>query len=137
MFNSQGHIAMGSLRVEEPVHTSWSRFCTVNHRALASNYQLSNMKRPARDSNQRPQRLEASTLTATPPSPPPISLRQSIISCIPKSDKPREFFLNWHPISLLSVLYKVMSATLVNRTKKVLDKLISDSQTGFIKGWYI
>ena len=42
----QGHIAMGSLWVEEPVHTSWSRFCTVNHRASASNYQLSNMKCP-------------------------------------------------------------------------------------------
>ena len=45
-FNSQGHIAMDSLWVEEPVHTSWSRFCTVNHRALASNYQFSNMKCP-------------------------------------------------------------------------------------------
>ena len=63
-FNSQGHIATGSLRVEET-----SAHCTVNHRASASNDQLSNMKRPARDSNRRPQRLEASTLTTTPPSP--------------------------------------------------------------------
>ena len=31
---------MGSLWVEEPVHTSWSTFCTVNNRASASNYQL-------------------------------------------------------------------------------------------------
>ena len=68
-FNSQGHIATGSLWVEEPVHTSWSGFCTVNHRVLVSNYQLSNMKRPDRDWNRRPQRLEASTLTTTPPSP--------------------------------------------------------------------
>ena len=60
-FNSQGHIAMGSLQVEET-----SAHCTVNHRASASNYQLSNMKRPARDSNRRPQRLEARTLTTTP-----------------------------------------------------------------------
>ena len=67
----------------------------------------------------------------------PISLRQSIISCIPKGDKQRDLLKNWRPISLLSVLYKVMSAALVNRTKKVLDKLISDSQTGFIKGRYI
>ena len=52
------------LRVEET-----SAYCTVNHRASASNYQLSNMKRPARDSNQQPQRLEARTLTPTPPSP--------------------------------------------------------------------
>ena len=42
-FNSQGHIATGSLQVEES-----SAYCTVNHRASASNYQLSNMKRPAR-----------------------------------------------------------------------------------------
>ena len=67
----------------------------------------------------------------------PISLRQSIISCIPKGDKSRELLKNWRPISLLSVFYKIMSAALVNRTKKVLDKLISDSQTGFIKGRYI
>ena len=63
--NSQGHIAAGSLQVEEP-----SAYCTVNHRASASNYQLSNMKGPAPDSNRWPQRLEARTLTATPPSPP-------------------------------------------------------------------
>ena len=56
--------ATGSLQVEET-----SAYCTVNHRALASNYQLSNMKRPARDSNRRPQRLEARTLTTTPTSP--------------------------------------------------------------------
>ena len=64
VFNSQGHIATGSLQVEET-----NAYCTVNHRASASNCQLSNMKRPARDSNWRPQRLEARTLTATPPSP--------------------------------------------------------------------
>ena len=64
-FNSQGHIATGSLQVEET-----SAYCTVNHQASASNYQFSNMKRPARDSNSRPQRLESRTLTTTPPSPP-------------------------------------------------------------------
>ena len=36
------HIAMGSLQVEET-----SAYCTVNHQASASNYQLSNMKHPA------------------------------------------------------------------------------------------
>ena len=60
----------GSLRVEEPVHSSWSRFYTVNYWALAGNDQLSNMKRLGRVSNRRPERLKASTLTATPPSPP-------------------------------------------------------------------
>ena len=68
-FNSQGHIATASLWVQEPVHTSWSRFCTVNHQASANNYQLSNMKNPGLDLNRQPRRLKASTLTATPPSP--------------------------------------------------------------------
>ena len=63
-FNSQGPIAPVSLQVEET-----SAYCTVNHRASASNYQLSNMKRQAQDSNRWPQRLEARTLTATPLSP--------------------------------------------------------------------
>ena len=31
-----------------------SAYCTVNHQASLSNYQLSNMKHPARDSNRRP-----------------------------------------------------------------------------------
>ena len=56
-----GSYCDGSLQVEET-----SAYCTVNHRASASNYQLSNMKCPAKDSNRRPQRLEARTLTATP-----------------------------------------------------------------------
>ena len=55
---------MGSLQVEET-----SAYCTVNQQASASIYQLSNMKHPAQNLNQRPQRLEARTLTATPPSP--------------------------------------------------------------------
>ena len=65
------HIATGSLQVEET-----SAYCTVNHRALASNYQLSNIKRPARDSNRRPPRFEVKTLTATPPSPRMLDFKQ-------------------------------------------------------------
>ena len=63
---------MGSFRVEET-----SAYCTVNHRASASNYQLSNIKRPARHSNRRPKRLEARTLTTTPPSAPTCRVSKS------------------------------------------------------------
>ena len=56
-FNSQGHIATDSLQVEET-----SAYSTVNHLASTSNYQLSNMKRLAWDSNRRPQRLETRVL---------------------------------------------------------------------------
>ena len=61
--------ATGSLWVDDLVHTSWSRLCTVNHWASASNYQLSNMKCSGRDSNRQCQRLKASTLTATTTEP--------------------------------------------------------------------
>ena len=82
-FNGQGHIATGSLLVEEPVHTSCSRCCTVNHQASASNYQLSSMKHPALDSNRRHQRLKMITLTATPPTPTSTSLQATTY---PKTD---------------------------------------------------
>ena len=39
--------------------------------------------------------------------------------------------------SLLSVVYKIASATIANRIKPVLDKIIAKTQTGFISGHYI
>ena len=48
-----------------------------------------------------------------------------------------ENFKNWRPISLLSVLYKMLSSAIAERLKTVLDKLVSKCQTGFIKGRYI
>ena len=58
---------------------------------------------------------------------------QSIISLIPKSDKDTSILENWRPISLLNVDYKIATKTIANRLKKVLPKLIHDSQTGFLK----
>ena len=66
-----------------------------------------------------------------------ISLRQCIITCLPKKGKPREFMKNWRPLSMLSVLYKIASASIANRIKPFLDHLISPSQTGFVSGRYI
>ena len=59
---TRGHIVTGSSQVEE----TGIYYCTVNHWASASNYQLSNLKHPPQDSNQRPQRLKARTLTTAP-----------------------------------------------------------------------
>lgn len=67
----------------------------------------------------------------------PISLRRCIINCLPKGDKPRDNMKNWRPISLLSVTYKIASAALSNRIKPFLDKIISKTQSGFIKGRFI
>ena len=66
-----------------------------------------------------------------------ISLRQCIITCLPKKGKSREFLKNWPPLSMLSVLYKIASASIANRIKPYLDHLISPSQTGFVSGRYI
>ena len=60
-----------------------------------------------------------------------------IISCLPKGDKPRHFLKNWRPITLLNVLYKIISGCISHRIKSTLDYLISDTQTGFLKGRYI
>ena len=63
-----------------------------------------------------------------------VTLRQSVITCIPKGDKPRQFLKNWRPISLLCVLYKLLSTVIATRLKTVLDCIISESQSGFIRG---
>ena len=63
-----------------------------------------------------------------------ISLRQCVISCLPKGDKPRQFLKNWRPISLLSVIYKIASSALSTRLRKVLGKIISKTQSGFLSG---
>ena len=66
-----------------------------------------------------------------------LSLRQCIITCLPKGDKPRQFIKNWRPISLLSVIYKIGSSAIANRIKKFLGHVISPEQSGFISGRYI
>ena len=63
--------------------------------------------------------------------------KQGIISILPKGDKPREFLKNWRPISLLNVSYKIVSACIANRIKKVLDFLIHNNQKGFLKNRFI
>jgi hypothetical protein len=63
--------------------------------------------------------------------------REGIITCIPKGNKPKEFIKNWRPISLLNVVYKIGSSCVANRLKAFLPALISEDQTGFIKGRYM
>ena len=44
-----------------------------------------------------------------------VTQNQGIITCIPKPNKPRQFLKNWRPISLLNVIYKLMSSVIANR----------------------
>ena len=62
------------------------------------------------------------------------TLRQGIITCVPKGKQERCYMKNWRPISLLCVTYKLASGALGNRLKSVLDKIISKTQRGFIAG---
>ena len=64
-----------------------------------------------------------------------ISLRQCIISCLPKGDKPRQFLKNWRPILLLSVVYKIASSALAARLRTVLHNL--NLQSGFMSNRFI
>ena len=67
----------------------------------------------------------------------PLTLRQCIITCLPKKGKPCECVKNWRPLSMLSVLYKLASASIANRIKPLLDNLIDKTQCGFVPGRYI
>ena len=62
------------------------------------------------------------------------TLRQSVITCLPKGKKERKLLKNWRPISLLCTTYKLASSVIANRLKPHLDTIISNTQTGFLKG---
>ena len=66
-----------------------------------------------------------------------ITLRQGILTCLPKGDKPRQYLKNWRPLSMLSIVYKIVSAALANRIKPLLPSLIPPTQTGFVDGQFI
>ena len=60
------------------------------------------------------------------------SMRQAIITCIPKGNKDRKLIKNWRPISLLTVVYKLASTVIAERIKPFLNNIISESQSGFM-----
>ena len=62
------------------------------------------------------------------------TLKESIITCLPKGKKDLKFLKNWRPISLLCSTYKLASLSIATRIKPQLDIIISKNQTGFLKG---
>ena len=59
------------------------------------------------------------------------SLNHTYISLIPKTKTP-EKANDFRPISLCNVLYKIESKTIANCLKKLLPKLVSESQRAFM-----
>ena len=62
------------------------------------------------------------------------SQKIGIITCLPKSGKARNLLKYWRPISLLNTTYKMISLCITNRLRKILDRVISKEQKGFLKG---
>ena len=60
-----------------------------------------------------------------------------IIALIPKGEGDQRFITNWRPLTLQNTLYELISATLANRLKPTLDKIIGKSQMAYIPGRYI
>lgn len=50
---------------------------------------------------------------------------------------PMQFLKNWRTITLLNVIYKLALGSLAERMRTVLDKLINNDQTVFLKGRFI
>ena len=67
----------------------------------------------------------------------PLSQRPGIIALIPKADKDKQYIKNWRPLTLLDTFYKLISATLANRIKPVLDTIVGKHQKAYIPGRYI
>ena len=53
---------------------------------------------------------------------------------IPKKDKALQELKNWRPITLLNCDYKIASKAIASRLKAVLENLVDNDQTGFLKG---
>ncbi|KAL8098318.1 hypothetical protein AgCh_031186 [Apium graveolens] len=60
-------------------------------------------------------------------------LIQTNIALIPKKKHP-QVMIDIRPISLCNVVYRIISKVLANRLKRIIDAIISDTQSAFIPG---
>ena len=65
------------------------------------------------------------------------SHNESIVTLIPKAGASHDAPKGWRPISLLNVDFKIISAAVANRLKKVMSNIIAPSQTAYIQGRFI
>ncbi len=65
------------------------------------------------------------------------TMKKGVISLIPKPDKDLLVIDNWRPISLLTLDYKILASVCAKRLSYGLGNIISESQSGFMKGRHI
>lgn len=62
------------------------------------------------------------------------TMKQGIIKLIPKPGKDKRILSNLRPISLLNMNYKIFTTVLAARLEEGISKIISTTQSGFLKG---
>ena len=65
------------------------------------------------------------------------TMKEGIVVLLPKPGKPSELVQSYRPITLLNVHYKIISATIANRLKIVLNDIIAANQTAFLQNRFI
>jgi len=60
-------------------------------------------------------------------------VNSTFIALIPKVDSP-QMIANFRPIALIGCIYKVLAKVLANRLRTVLDFVVSDTQSAFVRG---
>uniref|UniRef100_A0A9J8DK74 Reverse transcriptase domain-containing protein n=1 Tax=Cyprinus carpio carpio TaxID=630221 RepID=A0A9J8DK74_CYPCA len=65
------------------------------------------------------------------------SMKQGLICLIPKPNKDPNILDNWRPITLLNSDYKLLASVYAEKLKSCLADIISNTQSGFLKGRHI
>lgn len=63
-------------------------------------------------------------------------INKGVIKLLPKEGD-TSLIMNWRPITLLNVSYKIMAIIIEIRLVVILPCFVNNTQTGFIKGRYI
>ncbi len=62
------------------------------------------------------------------------TMKQGLITLLPKPSKDKKYLENLRPIALLNVDYKLFAHIFANRLKDGMSQIISETQSGFLKG---
>lgn len=66
-----------------------------------------------------------------------IEQRRGILTLIPKMNRDNRYLKNWRPISLLNCDYKILTKLLAKRLQTVMQSIVDDDQSGYIKDRFI